>query len=260
VFGYVCRHTLLRPRGPDDPSVTGWSRCARRAPQRTPHDGGGESRRDGNRRARHRRVDAGQRDAGGSGAALHARNRAPASRSRSTCWRTPSATSGAAAARRRRTFTGPWRRRWPPGASRPRSTSTRPRRDPAFVAECLAHGVKIALGTDSHDLAEVGEAEPAPRRAARRRRAGRGPAGHSLRPHGRGVLTAWRVPRGCDSQRQNVLRRDAGGLNEAPQFRQALLVFGGMGVRAEVKRQPACRPGSGRARGFSRANVQSGGR
>ncbi len=32
--------------------------------------------------------------------------------------------------------------------------------DPRFVEECLSRGVKIALGTDSHDLAEVGELAP----------------------------------------------------------------------------------------------------
>jgi histidinol phosphatase-like PHP family hydrolase len=32
--------------------------------------------------------------------------------------------------------------------------------DPRFVEECLSRGVRIALGTDSHDLAEVGELSP----------------------------------------------------------------------------------------------------
>ena len=32
--------------------------------------------------------------------------------------------------------------------------------DPRFLAECLARGVKLACGTDSHDLAEVGEFWP----------------------------------------------------------------------------------------------------
>ena len=32
--------------------------------------------------------------------------------------------------------------------------------DPRFIDECLSHGVKIALGSDSHDLAEVGELSP----------------------------------------------------------------------------------------------------
>ena len=32
--------------------------------------------------------------------------------------------------------------------------------DPRFVEACLSRGVKIALGTDSHDLAEVGELSP----------------------------------------------------------------------------------------------------
>ena len=32
--------------------------------------------------------------------------------------------------------------------------------DPRFVAECLSRGVKVALGTDSHELAEVGEFVP----------------------------------------------------------------------------------------------------
>jgi len=34
------------------------------------------------------------------------------------------------------------------------------RTDAAFVAECLAQGVKIALATDAHDLVEVGELAP----------------------------------------------------------------------------------------------------
>lgn len=34
------------------------------------------------------------------------------------------------------------------------------RPDPRFFEACLARGVKIALGTDSHDLVEVGELEP----------------------------------------------------------------------------------------------------
>jgi len=32
--------------------------------------------------------------------------------------------------------------------------------DPAFVAECLSRGVKIALGSDTHDLVESGELAP----------------------------------------------------------------------------------------------------
>jgi histidinol phosphatase-like PHP family hydrolase len=32
--------------------------------------------------------------------------------------------------------------------------------DPHFIEECLSRGVKIALGTDSHELAEVGELAP----------------------------------------------------------------------------------------------------
>jgi histidinol phosphatase-like PHP family hydrolase len=32
--------------------------------------------------------------------------------------------------------------------------------DARFIEECVACGVKVALGTDSHDLAEVGELAP----------------------------------------------------------------------------------------------------
>jgi histidinol phosphatase-like PHP family hydrolase len=32
--------------------------------------------------------------------------------------------------------------------------------DPRFFRECVERGVKIALGSDSHDLAEVGEFYP----------------------------------------------------------------------------------------------------